>query len=107
LIARLPFPVPSDPVVQGRSEELMEQGVDPFYNYQLPEAVMRLRQGFGRLIRTGSDRGVVVILDPRVVRSRYSRAFVKSLPVEPKVLDGLDAVADAAAGWFQGVKNNA
>jgi ATP-dependent DNA helicase DinG len=102
IIARLPFPVPSDPVVEGRSEALAEQGLDPFYNYQLPEAVMRLRQGFGRLIRTGADKGVAVILDPRVVRATYSRAFTRSLPVGPTIKRDIEAVAKAAAGWFSG-----
>lgn len=107
MIARLPFPVPSDPVVEGRSETLEAKGIEPFRNYLLPEAVMRLRQGFGRLIRSGADRGVVIMLDPRMVRASYGRAFVESLPVGPRVLADIDAVAEAAAGWFQGVMNSA
>lgn len=106
LIARLPFPVPSEPVVEARSESLQAMGIDPFWNYHLPEAVMKLRQGFGRLIRTRLDRGVVVILDPRIVRASYSGAFLNSLPVKPKVLEDVNAVAAAAADWFQGVKGD-
>ncbi len=105
-IARLPFPVPSDPVVQARSESLEAEGIDPFLSYHLPEAVMKLKQGFGRLIRKRGDRGVVVVLDPRVVRASYSRFFLDSLPVAPAILDGVGPVAAAAAEWFQGVKES-
>jgi Rad3-related DNA helicase len=107
VIARLPFPVPSDPVVEARSEALLAKGVEPFTKYHLPEAVMRLRQGFGRLIRTAADRGVAVVLDPRLARASYKGAFVGSLPVAPSVMESMDAVAEAAAEWFQGVKENA
>ena len=76
LVARLPFPVPSDPIIKARSE-LFE---DAFSGFHMPQAILRLRQGFGRLIRTGKDRGVVVILDRRIVTKRYGRAFTRSLP---------------------------
>ncbi len=76
LIVRLPFAVPSDPLVAARSAELE----DPFRDYTLPDAILRFRQGFGRLIRRASDRGVVVILDSRVWRKDYGRAFLESLP---------------------------
>ena len=76
LVTRLPFNVPSEPVFSARSE-LYE---DPFNEYGLPEAVLRLRQGFGRLIRTKTDRGVAVILDRRIVSRRYGKVFLESLP---------------------------
>ena len=76
LVTRLPFNVPSEPVFSARSE-LYE---DPFNEYGLPEAVLRLRQGFGRLIRTKTDRGVAVILDRRMVSRRYGKVFLESLP---------------------------
>ncbi len=76
LVARLPFSVPTDPIFSARSE-LFE---DSFRQYAVPEAVLRLRQGFGRLIRTGSDRGVAVILDRRIVSKGYGKTFVRSLP---------------------------
>ena len=76
LVARLPFAVPSDPLVAARAE-LFE---DPFRQYSVPEAVLRLRQGFGRLIRTSSDRGVAVILDRRITSKGYGRTFLRSLP---------------------------
>lgn len=76
LIARLPFAVPSDPLVAARSEEFD----DPFMDYTLPDAVLRFRQGFGRLIRRASDRGAVVLLDSRIWRRRYGQAFLDALP---------------------------
>ncbi len=107
LIARLPFPAPSEPVVEARCESLESEGIDPFWSYLLPEAVVRLRQGFGRLIRSRADRGVVVILDPRVVRASYARAFLGSLPVQPRIMDGVESAASAAADWFSEVRDNA
>lgn len=76
VIAKLPFDVPSDPIISARSETYE----DPFYQYALPEAILRFRQGFGRLIRTQYDRGVVAVLDKRILTKRYGRAFLESLP---------------------------
>ncbi len=76
LVARLPFNVPTEPVFAARSE-LYE---NPFTQYSVPQAILRLRQGFGRLIRTRSDRGVAIILDQRIVSKRYGREFISSLP---------------------------
>ena len=76
MIVKLPFDVPSDPIIAARSETFE----DPFYQYALPEAILRFRQGFGRLIRTQTDRGVVVVLDKRVLTKRYGRLFIDSLP---------------------------
>ena len=76
MIVKLPFDVPSDPIVSARSETFE----DPFSQYALPEAILRFRQGFGRLIRTQTDRGVVVVLDKRVLTKRYGRLFMESLP---------------------------
>jgi DNA polymerase-3 subunit epsilon/ATP-dependent DNA helicase DinG len=76
MIVKLPFDVPSDPIISARSETFE----DPFYQYALPEAILRFRQGFGRLIRTQTDRGVVAVLDKRVLTKRYGRLFIESLP---------------------------
>jgi len=76
VIAKLPFPVPDDPLIQGRSERYD----DPFREYQLPLAALRLRQGYGRLIRTKTDRGAVVLLDRRVILQDYGPTFLASLP---------------------------
>jgi ATP-dependent DNA helicase DinG len=80
IVDRLPFAVPSDPVVAARVKALQEDGRNAFAEYQVPEAVLALKQGFGRLIRTRSDRGILAILDNRIQRMQYGRIFLESLP---------------------------
>ncbi len=80
VIDKLPFASPSEPQVSARIDRLRERGEDPFGRYQLPEAALALQQGFGRLIRSGDDHGVVAVLDPRISTRSYGRLFVESLP---------------------------
>lgn len=87
IVARLPFAQPDHPLTKARLRRIEAQGGDPFAEHTLPEAVLRLRQGFGRLVRTATDRGEVVILDPRARTKRYGREFLAALP---------DGVADDA-----------
>jgi ATP-dependent DNA helicase DinG len=80
IIDRLPFSSPGDPVMQARLNAIKQEGRDPFFDYQLPEAVIMLKQGAGRLIRDTTDYGVLMIADPRIVSRNYGQAFITSLP---------------------------
>ncbi|MCK4851630.1 MAG: DEAD/DEAH box helicase [Candidatus Omnitrophica bacterium] len=80
VISKLPFAVPDDPIIEAKMELLLSHGKNPFVHYQIPRAVIMLKQGFGRLIRTGRDRGIVAILDPRVRTRGYGKRFIDALP---------------------------
>ena len=83
VITRLPFQSPGHPLTQARMQRLKEQGRDPFADHSLPEAILKFRQGFGRLIRGSQDRGTVLLLDPRVRTKGYGRRFLQALPFSP------------------------
>jgi ATP-dependent DNA helicase DinG len=93
IITKLPFDVPKEPLTEARIEELRRQHIDPFRNYQIPRAIIQLKQGFGRLIRKKTDTGVVSILDSRMRRRGYGKQFIASLPSCP-VTTHLDEVRD-------------
>ena len=96
VIVKLPFDVPTDPIVAARAETFE----DPFNEYSLPEAILRFRQGFGRLIRTQSDRGIVAILDRRVLSKRYGRLFIDSLPACTLRMGPLADLPRTATRWL-------
>ena len=80
VITKLPFASPDSPLEEGRQEWMVARGMDVFNEYALPMAAIRFRQGFGRLIRTGTDFGAVTILDPRIRTKRYGSLFLRSIP---------------------------
>jgi Rad3-related DNA helicase len=100
VVAKLPFSVPDDPLVEARGERLRERGLDPFRDDSVPEAVLRFRQGVGRLIRRADDRGVLVVCDARLAKASYRRPFLDALPVTPRLVGDAQALAREAAEFL-------
>jgi ATP-dependent DNA helicase DinG len=100
IIARLPFRMPGDPVFEARCEALEKDGGNAFMQLSIPEAVMKFRQGFGRLIRNGKDRGVVAVLDGRLLHKQYGRLFLRSLPETKVCFAPVHEVLRAAESFF-------
>ncbi len=101
IITRLPFHVPTEPVFQARMDAIRERGEDAFGNYAVPMAVINFRQAFGRLIRTTTDRGAVVVLDSRIVSRPYGRRFVESIPECRVVRGGIGEVVGEVEGFLK------
>jgi ATP-dependent DNA helicase DinG len=100
VIARLPFAQVGDPIVEARGERVEREGGSSFRDYTLPEAVIRFRQGFGRLIRTKRDRGVVVVTDPRLVTKNYGAVFRKSIPASVHTVASQDELLSRTSDFF-------
>ncbi|MEJ2199674.1 MAG: helicase C-terminal domain-containing protein [Desulfuromonadaceae bacterium] len=105
IITRLPFKVPTEPVLEARAEAIEQAGGDPFMQYTVPQAVIKFKQGFGRLIRHREDRGVVLILDARVVNKGYGRIFLRSLPDAAVVTAPTNEVMAAMERFFRQREN--
>jgi ATP-dependent DNA helicase DinG len=100
VIVRLPFSPPDHPIIAAKSERLTENGGNPFMDLSLPQAVIRFKQGFGRLVRTQSDRGVVFVLDRRIISTWYGRMFRQSLPDVPIMKGPLHELLDELKEWL-------
>ncbi|MEE8543179.1 MAG: helicase C-terminal domain-containing protein, partial [Gammaproteobacteria bacterium] len=107
IIDKLPFASPGDPLIRARVERIRSEGGDPFNQFQLPQAVLALKQGVGRLIRDFDDRGMVVLCDPRLRTRSYGRVFLDSLPPMPLVEEPREALAFAAGLLPELVSNEA
>ena len=104
VVTRLPFPVPTDPILVALGERIAAEGSDPFFDLSLPLAVLKLRQGVGRLIRTQEDSGIVVITDQRIISRSYGARFKDSLPVQPHIALSADALLADIARWWHGAR---
>jgi ATP-dependent DNA helicase DinG len=100
VITRLPFSVPTDPILSALADRMAREGRDPFRDLSLPQAVLRLRQGVGRLIRTKEDHGIVILTDQRVLSRSYGRRFIESFPVPVDAFDDEGDLVEEVAEWF-------
>ncbi|ASK63360.1 ATP-dependent helicase DinG [Virgibacillus phasianinus] len=100
IIVRLPFQPPNHPVYEAKASALKEQGKNAFFELSLPNAVIRFKQGFGRLIRSSNDRGIVFVCDARIMKARYSNYFTESIPNVPISFSSTPELMDKAKNWF-------
>jgi len=97
-------PVQTEPIIEAQAEEIARSGNNPFFNLMLPEAIIRFRQGFGRLIRTGNDRGIILVMDTRLEHARYGNLFRDSLPVSVEIGNTSGEVLNRIRNWFSAVE---
>jgi ATP-dependent DNA helicase DinG len=100
VIVRLPFSPPDEPLTEAKCQLITEQGGNAFSDYSLPEAILRFKQGFGRLIRTESDRGIMIVFDKRIITTKYGDAFLKSIPPVPVKTGAIDELIDLIQRWL-------
>ncbi|MBC5637050.1 ATP-dependent DNA helicase DinG [Ornithinibacillus sp. BX22] len=100
MIVRLPFQPPNHPVYEAKAQDMKKTGGNAFYDLALPNAVIRFRQGFGRLIRSNNDRGIVFVCDARMIRSSYGKYFTESIPKVPIAFDSTTELMKKAREWF-------
>ncbi|WP_163183557.1 ATP-dependent DNA helicase DinG [Neobacillus sedimentimangrovi] len=100
VIVRLPFTPPDEPLTEAKCQLIEKRGGNPFYEYSLPEAVLRFKQGFGRLIRTEKDRGIVVVFDKRIISSKYGKCFLNSIPPIPIKKGKIDELVRLIQSWL-------
>jgi ATP-dependent DNA helicase DinG len=99
IIVRLPFSPPDDPVVAAKCEQITKQGENAFYNYSLPEAILKFKQGFGRLIRTERDKGLLFVFDKRIIEAKYGRHFIASLPSIDVHVETMERLHNEIVRW--------
>ncbi len=100
IIVRLPFSSPSEPITEARCRNLKENGKNPFSTYSLPEAIIRFKQGFGRLIRKQDDKGIVIVMDKRIITTSYGKDFLKSIPPIEVELVSLERMKEQIQNWL-------
>ncbi len=101
VIDKLPFAVPTEPIIEANAEKIKLAGGNPFFDYYVPESVLKFRQGIGRLIRSSSDRGVIINLDTRIDKKSYGRLFKTAFPVEPQTIVGADQLIQAVTAFLK------
>ena len=100
ILMKIPFASPSDPIIQSQIDHYKSQGKNPFMEFQVPDATVRLKQGFGRLIRSLEDSGICMIVDPRVTKSRYGKVILDSLPVQSQLYEHSSRIIYEAESFF-------
>jgi ATP-dependent DNA helicase DinG len=101
IIVKLPFKVPTEPIIQARTEAITARGGDPFMEYSLPQAIVKFKQGVGRLIRNRRDRGCILCLDQRLLTKQYGKQFLNSLPACPQVKGSAAEIHQAMIDFYR------
>jgi ATP-dependent DNA helicase DinG len=102
ILTKLPFSVPKEPVIEARIEAIAQRGGNPFLEYTVPQAVIKFKQGFGRLIRSKTDRGSIMIFDRRILEKHYGKMFLRSLPDCQCVSGKQELVFETVRKFFEG-----